>query len=173
MAKRKDEKTNVLRILDQHRIPYTARFYEEDEDPLETRSYGVHIARALGTEMERCFKTLSARGASGGIYIYEVPVAESLDLKKAARAVGEKSVALLPVKEILSVTGYVRGGCSPVGMKKRYPTVFHQTAAEYETIFISAGRIGAQVEVAPQALIALLGAQTADLTAEAPPSAGD
>ena len=124
------------------------------------------MAEALGQDPARGFKTLAARGASGGIYIFEVPAPESLDLKKAARAVGEKSVELLRVAEINEVTGYIRGGCSPVGMKKRYPTVFHETALAYETVYISAGRIGAQVEVSPQALLDLLGASAADITAQ-------
>ena len=163
MSKRKEEKTNVMRILDQKKIPYTARFYEEAQGPEGTREYGLHIAQVLGQDPSRGFKTLVARGASKGIYVFEVPAAESLDLKKAARAVGEKSVELLHVAEINAVTGYIRGGCSPVGMKKLYPTVFHETALDYETIYISAGRIGAQVEVAPQALLTLLEADTADI----------
>ena len=163
MAKHKEEKTNVMRILDQKKVPYTARFYEEGEGPEGTREYGLHVAEALGQDPRRGFKTLVARGASQGIYVFEVPVAESLDLKKAARAVGEKSIQLLPVAEINAVTGYIRGGCSPVGMKKLYPTVFHETALDYDTIYISAGKIGAQVELAPQALLALLGASTADI----------
>lgn len=166
MAKRKEEKTNVMRILEQREIPYTARFYQEDQSPEGTREYGVHVARALGQDPARGFKTLAARGTSKNIYIFEVPVAESLDLKKAAAAVGEKSVELLHVAEINAVTGYIRGGCSPVGMKKQYPTVFHRTALDFETIYISAGRIGAQVEVAPRALLELLGAATADITAQ-------
>ena len=163
MTKKKEEKTNVMRILDQKKIPYTARFYEEDAGPEGTREYGLHVAQALGQDPGRGFKTLVARGASKGIYVFEVPVAESLDLKKAAKAVGEKSVELLHVAEINAVTGYIRGGCSPVGMKKSYPTVFHRTALDYDTIYISAGRIGAQVEVAPQALLKLLGAAAADI----------
>ena len=166
MAKRKEEKTNVMRILDQKKIPYTARFYEDSQGPEGTREYGVHVAAALGQDPARGFKTLAARGASGGIYVFEVPAAESLDLKKAARAVGEKSVELLHVEEINDVTGYIRGGCSPVGMKKRYPTVFHKTALDYEPVYISAGRIGAQVEVEPEALLDLLGASAADITVE-------
>ena len=166
MAKRKEEKTNVMRILDQKKIPYTARFYEDSQGPEGTREYGVHVAAALGQDPARGFKTLAARGASGGMYVFEVPAAESLDLKKAARAVGEKSVELLHVAEINDVTGYIRGGCSPVGMKKRYPTVFHKTALDYETVYISAGRIGAQVEVEPEALLDLLGASAADITVE-------
>ena len=165
MAKKKEEKTNVMRLLDQKKIPYTARFYEDGQGPEGTREYGLHVAQALGQDPERGFKTLAARGASGGIYVFEVPAAESLDLKKAAKAVREKAVELLHVAEINAVTGYIRGGCSPVGMKKLYPTVFHETALNYDTIYISAGRIGAQVEVAPQALIDLLGAETADIIA--------
>lgn len=166
MAKHKEEKTNVMRILEQKKIPYTAHFYEDSQGPEGTREYGVHVAAALGQDPRRGFKTLAARGASKGIYIFEVPAAESLDLKKAARAVGEKSVELLHVAEINAVTGYIRGGCSPVGMKKQYPTVFHETALEFETIYISGGKIGAQVEAAPQALLGLLGASTADIIVE-------
>ena len=124
------------------------------------------MAEALGQDPARGFKTLVARGASKGIYVFEVPAPENLDLKKAARAVGEKSIAMLPQKELLPLTGYVHGGCSPVGMKKQFPTVFHETVNELDLIAVSAGKIGAQVEVAPADLIALLGAQTADITAE-------
>lgn len=166
MAKQKEEKTNVMRILDQKKIPYTPYFYQENSGPDHTRAYGVHVAETLGQDPVRTFKTLVARGASKGVYVFEVPVAESLDLKKAARAVGEKSIELLPVSEINAVTGYVRGGCSPVGMKKQYPTVFHETAAAFPTIYISAGKIGAEAEVEPQALLELLRAKTADLTVE-------
>ena len=103
------------------------------------------------------------KAASGAYYVFDIPVAENLDLKKAARAVGEKSVAMLPQKELLGLTGYVHGGCSPVGMKKQLPTVFHETALLYDTICVSAGKIGAQVECDPKALIALLRAKTADV----------
>ena len=166
MAKHKEEKTNVMRILDQKKIPYTAHFYDSGEGPDHTREYGVHVAEASGVDPARTFKTLVARGASKGVYVFEVPVAESLDFKKAARAVGEKSIEMLHVSEINVVTGYIRGGCSPVGMKKQYPTVFHQTALDYETVYVSAGKIGAQVELAPQALLDLLRAQTADIIVE-------
>lgn len=168
MAKKKDEKTNVMRILDQKKIPYTPHFYEEAGGPEGTRDYGVHVALALGQEPERAFKTLVARGASGGYYVFDLPTPDSLDLKKAAKAAGEKSVELLAVKDITAVTGYVRGGCSPVGMKKPYPAIFHQTALDYATIYVSAGKIGAQVEVEPRALLDLLGARTADIAAPRP-----
>ena len=153
MAKKKEEKTNVMRILDQRKIPYTARFYEDSQGPEGTREYGVHVAEALGQDPARGFKTLVARGAAKGIYVFEVPA-------------GEKSIELLHVAEINAVTGYIRGGCSPVGMKKQYPTVFHRTALDYETVYISAGRIGAQVELAPRALLDLLGASTADIVVD-------
>ena len=166
MAKHKEEKTNVMRILDQKKIPYTAHFYEESEGPEGTREYGVHVAQALGQDPARGFKTLVARGASKGIYVFEVPVAENLDLKKAAKAVGEKSIELLHVAEINAVTGYIRGGCSPVGMKKQFPTVFHETAVLYDTICVSAGKVGTQVELPPQALLDLLRAGTADIIVE-------
>ena len=158
MAKHKEEKTNVMRTLEQKKIAYTAHAYDPD-GPID----GVSVAQTLGQPPERVFKTLVTRGASGGYYVFDIPVAESLDLKKAAKAVGEKSVAMLPQKELLGLTGYVHGGCSPVGMKKQFPTVFHETAALYDTICVSAGRIGAQVECRPGDLIALLQAATADI----------
>lgn len=158
MAKHKEEKTNVMRTLEQKKISYTAHAYDPD-GPID----GVSVAQTLGQAPERVFKTLVTRGASGGYYVFDIPVAESLDLKKAAKAVGEKSVAMLPQKELLGLTGYVHGGCSPVGMKKQFPTVFHETAALYDTICVSAGRIGAQVECRPGDLIGLLQAATADI----------
>lgn len=161
--RQKEEKTNVMRILDQRKIPYKARFYDGGSGPEGDHEYGLRVARELGQDPARDFKTLAARGASGAIYVFEVPVAESLDLKKAAKAVGEKSVELLKVAEINAATGYVRGGCSPIGMKKQYATVVHETALNYETIYISAGRIGAQVELAPQALLDLVGGAAADI----------
>lgn len=166
MAKNREEKTNVMRILEQQGIPYIPHFYQESEGPGGTREYGLRIAQTLGQDPARVFKTLVARGASKGVYVFEVPAAESLDLKKAAKAVGEKSIELLHVTEINAITGYIRGGCSPVGMKKAYPVVFHQTALDHETICISGGKIGTQVEAAPQALVELLRAAAADLVVE-------
>ena len=112
------------------------------------------------------FKTRVCKGASGGYYVFDIPVEENLDLKKAARAVGEKSVAMLPQKELLPLTGYVHGGCSPVGMKKQFPTVFHETAESLPQVAVSAGKIGYQVVCDPKDLMALLRAGTADLTVE-------
>ena len=166
MAKKKDEKTNVMRILDQKKIPYTPHFYEEEEGPEGTRDYGVHVAQALGQDPKRAFKTLVAKGASGTCHVFDIPTTDSLDLKKAAKAVGEKSIAMLHQKELLPLTGYVHGGCSPVGMKKQYPTVFDETAEIIDTILVSAGKIGFQVELAPAALMELVGASAADLTVD-------
>lgn len=161
MAKQKDEKTNVMRILDQKEIPYTPHTYPHEEGEAVD---GVTVAGIMGQDPERVFKTLVARGASGALYVFDIPVADSLDLKKAAKAVGEKSVAMLHQKELLPLTGYVHGGCSPIGMKKQYPTVFHETAEILDTIIVSAGKIGCQVELSPTDLIGLVGAETADLT---------
>ena len=161
MAKHKEEKTNVMRVLDQKKIPYTAHTYPAD-GPID----GVSVAGFLGQDVERVFKTLVTKGSTGAYYVFDIPVAENLDLKKAAKAVGEKSIAMLPQKDLLPLTGYVHGGCSPVGMKKQFPTVLHETAILYDTICVSAGKVGAQVELAPQALLDLLGASAADVTVE-------
>ena len=160
MAKNKEEKTNVMRTLEQKKIAYTAKTYPHGEgDPID----GVSVAKAVGLEPEMVFKTLVCKGASGGYYVFDIPVAENLDLKKAAKAVGEKSVAMLPQKELLPLTGYVHGGCSPVGMKKQFPTVFHETAESLAQVAVSAGKIGYQVVCKPGDLLALLRAKTADI----------
>ena len=160
MAKQREEKTNVMRLLDQKKVPYTPHAYPHGDGEAPD---GVTVARSLGLDPDRVFKTLVTRGASGGFYVFDIPVAATLDLKKAARAVGEKSVAMLPSKELLPLTGYVHGGCSPVGMKKPFTTVFHRSALDQETIFVSAGKIGFQVEVRPGDLIALVGAKAEDV----------
>jgi len=164
MSRQKEEKTNVMRTLEQKKIPYTPHAYDH---PAGEVPDGVSVARALGEDPAAVFKTLVTKGASGGYYVFDIPVEATLDLKKAAKAVGEKSVAMLPAKELLPLTGYVHGGCSPVGMKKRFPTVFHESCLEQETICVSAGRVGAQVEVRPGDLIVLVGGSTADVTVEA------
>ena len=161
MAKQKEEKTNVMRALDQKHIPYTPHAYDPDGG-LD----GVSVAGQLGQDPAQVFKTLVARGASGGLYVFDIPVEANLDLKKAAKAVGEKSVAMIHQKELLPLTGYVHGGCSPVGMKKQYPTVFDETAELFDTICVSAGKIGFQVEVKPADLLDLISAATADLIVE-------
>ena len=160
-AKDKDNKTNVMRVLDSRGISYTAHTYPAD-GPID----GVSVAKMLGQDPECVFKTLVTKGASGAYYVFDIPVAENLDLKKAAKAVGEKSIAMLPQKELLPLTGYVHGGCSPVGMKKQFPTVFHETVEIIDTIMVSAGKIGFQVQCDPAELLALLDAATADVTVE-------
>ena len=158
MAKHKEEKTNVMRTLEQKKIPYTAHTY-----PTDGAIDGVSVATYLGQDVRAVFKTLVTKGASGGYYVFDIPVAENLDLKKAAKAVGEKSVAMLPQKELLPLTGYVHGGCSPVGMKKQFPTVFHETVEALDTVMVSAGKIGYQVQCKPDDLLTLLRAKTADI----------
>lgn len=157
-----EQKTNVMRLLDQKKIKYTAREYPHTDAPVD----GVTAAALMGQDPARVFKTLVARGASKKIYVFDIPVAAELDLKKAAKTVGEKSIAMVHVSEITALTGYVRGGCSPVGMKKLYPTVFHETAAGLDTVIVSAGRIGFQVELAPADLIGLVRGAYADITTE-------
>lgn len=158
MSKHKEEKTNVMRTLEQKKIPYTAFSYDPD-GPID----GVSVAAETGLDAASVFKTLVTKGASGAYYVFDIPVAENLDLKKAAKAVGEKSIAMLPQKELLPLTGYVHGGCSPVGMKKQFPTVFHETVNELDLIAVSAGKIGHQVQVKPADLLNLLRAKTADV----------
>ena len=158
MAKNKEEKTNVMRTLEQKKIPYTAFSYDPD-GPID----GVSVAAETGLDAASVFKTLVTKGASGAYYVFDIPVAENLDLKKAAKAVGEKSIAMLPQKELLPLTGYVHGGCSPVGMKKQFPTGFHETVNDLELVAVSAGKIGHQVQVKPADLLNLLRAKTADV----------
>ena len=161
MAKNKEEKTNVMRTLDQRKVPYTPHTYDPN-GPVD----GVSVAAGLGMDPASVFKTLVAKGASGAYYVFDIPVAGSLDLKKAARAVGEKSVAMIHQKELLPMTGYVHGGCSPVGMKMLFPTVFHETAASLPVIMVSAGKLGHQIACDPKALLALVRADTADIITE-------
>ena len=161
MAKHKEEKTNVMRVLDQKKIPYTAHTY----DP-ESGIDGVSVARSLGQDPASVFKTLVARGASGGYYVFDIPVAATLDLKKAAKAAGVKSVAMIHVADINKVTGYIRGGCSPVGMKKQFVTVYDESCLAQPTIMVSGGRIGTQVECAPADLIKVTRGKTAAITQE-------
>lgn len=156
MAK-KQQKTNVMRVLDAAKIKYNEYTFDGEY------TSGVEIAREMGQPVERVFKTLVTVGKSGQHYVFMVPVAEELDLKKAAKAVGEKSIAMIKSKELLPLTGYIHGGCSPIGMKKQFPTTIHETAAQYETIFFSGGRIGFQVEVAPDDLFRVVPVKCADI----------
>ena len=162
MAKSSIEKTNVMRLLDQKMVPYTPHTYPHGDDAVD----GVTVAQMTGMDPAKVFKTLVARGASKTPYVFVIPVACELDLKKAAKAVGEKSIAMLHVSELTTLTGYVRGGCSPVGMKKAFPTVFDESVLNVPTVMVSAGKIGYQVECAPADLIGLVRAQTAAITTE-------
>lgn len=153
-------KTNVYRIFDKEKLPYTPHTYpHEHDDPVD----GVTVANSMGIPVERVFKTLVTHGSDRNYYVFDVPVARELDLKKAAKAVGVKSVEMIHVAEINKVTGYIRGGCSPIGMKKKYRTVFDASAEAFETIFVSAGKIGWQIEARPQDLARLSGADFADI----------
>ena len=156
----KEAKTNAMRILDRMKLPYTLNSYECKEV-----IDGVHIANMLGQDPAQSFKTLVCSGKGGGYYVFVLPVARELDLKKAARAVGAKAVELLPVKEINAVTGYIRGGCTAIGMKKQYPTVIDQSAADFDTIIISGGRIGSQIFLAPDDFIRATGGSYGDILA--------
>ncbi len=161
MAKAKESKTNAMRILDREKIPYTFHSYSWDGENVPD---GASVARALGQDPARVYKTLVTQGASGQYYVFDLPVEEELNLKKAARAVGEKSVSMILSRQLLPVTGYVHGGCSPIGMKKLFPTIFQEDCLKYETIYVSAGRVGLQVEVPPEKLIALVCGMTAEVT---------
>lgn len=157
-----EQKTNVMRVLEQKKIKYTAHEYAHRDEAVD----GVTVAGLTGLAVEKVFKTLVTRGASKAIYVFVIPVARELDLKKAAKAVSEKSIAMIHVSEINALTGYVRGGCSPIGMRKQYKTVFHSSAETLDTMAVSAGKIGYQVELAPAELIKLVRGTTADIVTE-------
>ena len=156
-----NDKTNVMRVLEGKKIPYTAYSYEPDP----SRS-GAEIAAMLGIDASRVFKTLVTQGKSGRYYVFVIPVEGELDLKKAAKAAGEKSIAMIKQKELLPLTGYVHGGCSPIGMKKQFPSFIHETAEQHEKILVSAGKVGFQVELSPQELAEAAGLTAADLIEE-------
>ncbi|MCI8659152.1 MAG: Cys-tRNA(Pro) deacylase [Eubacterium sp.] len=153
-----NDKTNVMRVLDSKKISYESHTYEPDA----TMS-GEQIAALLGEDADKVFKTLVTQGKSGQYFVFVVPVKEELDLKKAAKEANEKSVSMIKQKELLPLTGYVHGGCSPIGMKKQFVTYIHQTALQYETIFVSAGKVGYQVELSLEDLIQTAGCRLADI----------
>lgn len=155
----KEQKTNAMRILDGKKIKYTAHEYPHGKEAVD----GVTVAGLIGRDPSCVFKTLVTRGASKANYVFVIPVDRELELKKAAKAVGEKSIAMIHVSEITPLTGYVRGGCSPVGMKKQFVTVYDESALEQESIIVSAGKIGAQIECAPADLAALTRGSFADI----------
>ena len=154
-------KTNVMRVLDSLKMPYREHYYEDDP----TLS-GAEVAALLGEDPDSVFKTLVTRGKSGQYYVFIIPVKAELNLKKAAKASGEKSIEMIRQKELLPLTGYVHGGCSPIGMKKQFTSFLHETAELYDTVCVSAGKVGAQVELAPQDLIQAASLSIADVADE-------
>ena len=154
------KKTNAMRLLDAAKIPYEVRTYDWEESDLS----GTHAADAVGMAREAVFKTLVAHGDKTGFVVFCIPVAEELDLKKAARASGNKAVEMLHVKELLPTTGYIRGGCSPIGMKKKFPTYIDETAMLFDAIAVSGGMRGVQLLVSPDALLAFTESTYAELT---------
>ncbi len=157
MAKKKEIKTNAMRMLDKNKIDYEVLQYECDEF-----IDGLHTAEKTGAPVEQSFKTLVLQGKSKQYYVFVLPIAEEIDLKHAARLVEEKSVEMIHVKDITDITGYVRGGCSPLGMKKNYPVILQESACSYDKIYISGGRIGTTLCLAPEDLIRVTGARTGD-----------
>lgn len=160
MAKEKIQKTNAMRLLDSAGLDYEMASYDYDESDLS----GVHAAAELGVSPEIVFKTLVTRGDGNAFFVFVIPVAESLDLKKAAKASGNKKIEMIHVKEILDITGYIRGGCSPIGMKKPFPTYIDETAQLYEKIYFSAGKRGVQIILDPEELASVTGGIFTDLT---------
>ena len=161
MAKQKINKTNVARLLDTAKVEYELIPYEVDESDLSA----VHVAAQLGEDVDRVFKTIVLHGDKSGYFVCVVPGEHEIDLKKAAKVSGNKKCELLPMKELLPVTGYIRGGCSPIGMKKRFPTYLHESAASFDYIYVSAGQRGLQVRLAPGDLLREARAEYADLIA--------
>ena len=147
-----------MRALDSKKIAYNKHEYEPD-----ATMTGEEIAKILGEDASKVFKTLVTQGKTGAYYVFVVPVKEELDLKKAAKAAGEKSISMIKQKELLPLTGYVHGGCSPIGMKKQFPTFIHETANEYDKIFVSAGKVGFQIELSPNDLFKITNAKALDI----------
>lgn len=158
----KINKTNAARILDQKKIQYELVPYEVDENDLAA----THVARQLGEDIEQVFKTLVLRGDKNGLLVCVIPGDKEVDLKKAAKLSGNKKVEMIAMKELLPLTGYIRGGCTPIGMKKPYPTWIHLTCGEFPFIYISAGQRGLQLKLNPSDLLKVTGAAVADLVAE-------
>ncbi|MCX4263348.1 MAG: Cys-tRNA(Pro) deacylase [Muribaculaceae bacterium] len=155
----KHTKTNVVRLLETAHIPFATHEYEYDENDLAAQ----HVADALGQDINRVFKTLVLRGERTGLFVCVVPGNSEVNLKKAAAAAGDKKAEMIAMKELLPLTGYIRGGCSPIGMKKPFPTFFHTTALDYDKIYVSAGVRGLQLEISPEDLIRYVGAEVTDL----------
>ena len=161
MSKQKEIKTNAMRILESMKIPYEHYTYECEEF-----IDGIQIADKLGLPYEKVYKTLVTVGNSKNYFVFVIPMAEELDLKAAARSVGEKSVEMIHVKDINAVTGYIRGGCTPIGMKKQYKTVYHSTILDFDKVIVSGGKLGTQIIIAPKDLIKVTRADVCDIVKE-------
>ena len=159
MAKQKHPKTNAVRLLEAAGVEFTTQEYEVDENDLAAQ----HVADQLGEDINRVFKTLVLRGERTGLFVCVIPGNCEVDLKKAASAAGDKKAEMIAMKELLPLTGYIRGGCSPVGMKKPYPTFFHSSALNFDSIYVSAGMRGLQLKIAPETLISFVAATITDL----------
>ena len=159
MAKSKENKTNAMRILDRNKIQYTTHSYQNEDGKID----GIAVAHKIGKDEECVFKTLVTIGHSKENYVFVVPVAEELDMKKAAKSAGEKNVEMIHVKDINKITGYIRGGCSPLGMKKVFKTFVHNTALNYESIVFSGGKIGSQIELNPNDLTKAINCEFIDI----------
>ncbi|ELC8412661.1 Cys-tRNA(Pro) deacylase [Clostridium perfringens] len=152
MAKDKKLKTNAMRILDSKKVSYEMLSYESEDGKID----GISVAHKIGVDEKNVFKTLVAQGTSKELYVFVIPVAEELDLKNAAKIVGEKKVEMIAVKDIMKYTGYIRGGCSPIGMKKNYKTFIHESAEDLDFIIFSAGKIGHQIKMNPKDLVSVV-----------------
>lgn len=152
------EKTNVMRVLEQKKVSYESHVYKPDAS-----MSGEEIAVLLKEDPDKVFKTLVTQGKTGQYYVFVVPVREELDLKKAAKTAGEKTICMIKQKELLPLTGYVHGGCSPIGMKKAFPAFIHESAKKYDKIFVSAGKVGFQIELSPEDLAKIIKCQFADI----------
>lgn len=155
-------KTNAMRMLDKAKLSYAVHTYDHSDGKID----GASVARKLGQDANAVYKTLVTKGASGGYFVFVIPVEKELDMKKAAHAAGEKSVSMLPLAQLTQVTGYVRGGCSPVGMKKQFPTYFDEAVVSLPAVIVSGGRLGCQIEIAPDLLMALIAGKAVPLVAE-------
>ncbi|MDN6640330.1 MAG: Cys-tRNA(Pro) deacylase [Tetragenococcus sp.] len=160
MGKKKKEKTNAIRLVEQHQVSYTEHEYSWSEDQLGAE----HVAKELDQNIARIFKTLVVTGNKRGPLVAVVPGGQELDLKKMAKLSQNKKVEMLPLKDLEKTTGYIRGGCSPIGMKKQFPTYIDQTAQDFSSILVSAGKRGLQIELAPEDLVELVGGTLADIT---------
>ena len=162
MAKDKKLKTNAMRILDSKKVSYEMLSYESEDGKID----GISVAHKIGVDEKNVFKTLVAQGTSKELYVFVIPVAEELDLKNAAKIAGEKKVEMIAVKDIMKYTGYIRGGCSPLGMKKQFRTFMYEDSLNQDTIYFSAGKIGMQIEMDPKDLVDLIQVQAVDIIKE-------